>query len=148
MLIEYLRKDRILLNFKAADFKQALKKMIAVSSERKRSHIINDIMRREVLMSTMLGKGVALPRITTERREKTEIIIAVSRNGINIKSFDLRPVKIIVLFLFSENDDLASILAQSLRLLNEDSLRTEILNSKREDEIIATIKKWEEEDYY
>ncbi len=145
MLVKYLEKEKILLNLKAADFKQALKKMIAASNERKRSRIIDEIMERESLMSTMLGKGVALPRITIVDKEKTEIIIAICRNGINVKTLDLRPVKIIFLYLFSEKDDFASILAQSLRLLNEDSLRTEIFDSKREDEIIAVIKKWEEE---
>jgi len=145
MLSEYLEKDRIIHNLKAADFKQALKKMIAVSSERKSARIIDEIMERESLMSTVLGKGVALPRITPVHKEKTEIIIGVSRSGVNMKSFDLRPVKIIFLYLFSKKDDFASILAQSLRLLNEDSLRAEILNSKTAEDIIAAIKKWEEE---
>jgi len=54
-------------------------------------------------------------------------------------------VKIIFLYLFSKKDDYPSILAQSLRLLNEDSLRAELLNSKTREEIIAAIKAWEEE---
>lgn len=145
MLVKYFEKNRILLNFEAADFNQALKKMLLVSSEKKHSEIIKMIMERESLMSTVLGKGVALPRAVIENKEKTEIIIAISQKGINLKSFDLFPVKIIILYLFSKKDDYSSILAQTLQFLNDDSLRAELLNSKTGDEIIAAIKNWEEE---
>jgi mannitol/fructose-specific phosphotransferase system IIA component (Ntr-type) len=145
MLVKYFEKNRILLNFEAADFNQALKKMLLVSSEKKHSEIIKMIMERESLMSTVLGKGVALPRVVIENKEKTEIIIAIGQKGINLKSFDLLPVKIIILYLFSKKDDYSSILAQTLQFLNDDSLRAELLNSKTSDEIIAAIKDWEEE---
>ncbi|MCK4673775.1 PTS sugar transporter subunit IIA [candidate division WOR-3 bacterium] len=145
MLAEYFEKNRILLNFKAKDFKKALEKMLIVSSEKKHSQIIDTIIKRESLMPTVLGKGVALPRVIIANKEKTEIIIAISQKGINFKGFDLLPVKIIFLYLFSKKDDYPSILAQSLRLLNEDSLRAELLNSKTREEIIAAIKAWEEE---
>lgn len=145
MLTEYLEKNKVLLNLKAVDFKQALKKMLIVSNEKKLFQIINRIMNRESLMSTALGKGVALPRIIIENKVKTELIIAVSQKGINLNSFDLLPVKIIFLFLLSKRNDYPSILAQALRLLNEESLRNELLNSKTDDEIITIIKKWEEE---
>ncbi len=145
MLVKYFEKNRILLNFEAADFNQALKKMLLVSSEKKHSEIIKMIMERESLMSTALGKGVALPRAVIENKGKTEIIIAISQKGINLKSFDLFPVKIIILYLFSKKDDYSSILAQTLQFLNDDSLRAELLNSKTGDEIIAAIKNWEEE---
>ncbi len=145
MLAEYLEKNRILLNFEAADFKQALAKMLTVSSEKNHSQIINTIMNRESLMSTALGKGVALPRIIIEDKATTEIIAAMSPQGISLKSLDLLPVRIIFLHLFSKRDEYSAILAQSLRLLNEESLRVALLNSRTEDEVIAVIKKWEEE---
>ncbi len=145
MLAEYLEKQRILLNVKAADFGEALKKMLTKSSEKQPSAIIDAIMKRESLMSTALGKGVALPRLVIEEKVRTEIIIAVSQESISMKNFEHLPVKIIFLYLFSAKDDYASILAQSLRLLNDDSLRADLLSSTTADEVIAAIKNWEEE---
>jgi len=53
MLAEYFEKNRILLNFKAKDFKEALEKMLIVSSEKKHSQIIDTIIKRESLMPTV-----------------------------------------------------------------------------------------------
>jgi len=145
MLSEYLAKERILLNLRTADLEEALTQMLRVSTEKKHSQIIDSIMKRESLMSTVLGKGVALPRIIIEDKAKTEIIIALSPQGISLKSFDLLPVKIIFLYLFSVKDEYPAILAQSLRLLSEESLRVALLNSHTADDIMTIIKKWEEE---
>jgi len=144
MLAEYFTQAKILLNFEAKDYKQALKQMLAVSSEKNRPQILELITKREALMPTALGKGIALPRIILDDKKKTEMVIALSPKGINANSFDRLPVKIVFLFLFSKMNDYPSILAQSLRLLNDDSMRTELLQCKTADEIIMAIKQWEE----
>ncbi|HEC88442.1 MAG TPA: PTS sugar transporter subunit IIA [Thermoplasmata archaeon] len=144
MLTEYLEKNKILLEFRALDFKQLLKRMLKLSEERNCGSLIKKIIERERLMSTALGKGVALPRVVLENKAKTEIIIAVSKRGVNLTASDLVPVKIIFLFLFSKKDDYSLLLAESLRMLNDDTLRSEILNVKSAEELIQKIKKWEE----
>lgn len=126
------------------DFKQLLKRMLKLSEERNCGSLIKKIIERERLMSTALGKGVALPRVVLENKAKTEIIIAVSKRGVNLTASDLVPVKIIFLFLFSKKDDYSLLLAESLRMLNDDTLRSEILNVKSAEELIQKIKKWEE----
>lgn len=145
MLADYLAREKILLNFEAKDYKQALKKMLAVSSEKNIPQIIDMFMKRETLMPTTLGKGIALPRIVVDDKKKTELIIAFSSKGIHANSFDRLPIKIVFLFLFSKTEDYPSILAQSLRLLNDSALRTELLVSKTVDEIMNAIHEWEEE---
>ncbi len=145
MLTEFLDKEKILLNLRSRDLKEALKEMLRKSSERRHSQIIDSLMKRESLMSTALGKGVALPRMIIEGKDKTEIIIALFPQGVSLRSLDLLPVKIIFLYLFSQNDEYPAILAQSLRLLSEESLRIALLNSKTAEDVIAIVKKWEEE---
>lgn len=145
MLADYLAREKILLNFEAKDYKQALEKMLAASSEKNLLQIVDMFMKREALMSTALGKGIALPRIVLDDKKETELIIALSTKGINANGFDRLPVKIIFLLLFSKTDDYPSIVGQSLRLLNDDALRTELLSCKTADEVIAAINEWEEE---
>jgi len=145
MLTQYLEKSRILLNFEAIDYKEILKKMLAVIEIKDLSQVIEEITKREALMPTVLGKGVALPRTILNDKVKTEIIIAISTKGIDLNSFDHRPVKIIFLSLFSKKDNYAYILAQSLQLLNDDSFRNELLKAKTKDAVINVIKEWEEE---
>lgn len=145
MLTEYLDKEKILLNLRTSELRETLQEMLRVSSEKKHSQIIDSIMKRESLMATALGKGVALPRMIIGDKAKTEIIVALSPQGISLGSLDLLPVKIIFLYLFSKNDEYPAILAQSLRLLSEESLRIALLNSKTAEDVIAIVKKWEEE---
>lgn len=145
MLTEYLQKEKIILNLHAHNFRQTLVKMLAKSNSKNRNQVLNTLIQRESLMCTKLGKGVAVPRLVTDEIKRTELIVALSRKGIGMKSFDRMPVRIVILHLFAPADDHAAILAQSLRLLNEESLRTELLKSKTADDVIAAIKKWEEE---
>ncbi len=145
MLADYLAREKIFLNFEAKDYKQAVEKMLAASSEKGLPQIVDMFMKREALMSTALGKGIALPRIVLDDKKKTELIIALSTKGINANGFDRSPVKIIFLLLFSKTDDHPSILGQCLRLLNDGALRTELLSCKTPDEVIIAIKEWEEE---
>lgn len=145
MLSEYVKKDRILLDFTASDYEQTLKKMLTCSGRKNHVGIIDAILKRESLMSTALGMGIALPRLVLDDNIETELIIAISPGGINLNSLDRLPVKIILLCLFSKNDDYPAILAQSLRGLNDDSLRTELIKATTEDKIVKFIKSWEEE---
>lgn len=145
MLTTHVKNDRVLLNFEAKGYEQALMKMLVLSERKNHAEIIAQVMKRESLMPTALGRGVALPRIILDDQMKTEMIIAISQHGVNLNGFDHLPVKIILLCLFSKNDDYASILAQCLRLLNDDSLRTELLTAKTEDEVVKLVKMWEEE---
>jgi len=144
MLGEYLKKSKVLMNVTAESIEKSLMKMLRVSDEKDHVRLVEKIIERETLMPTSLGKDIALPRVHVENKEKTEIILALSPDGLPFRSFDQQQVKIVVLFLFSDNDDAPSLLAQSLRLFNDDSLRAELVKCATEEEVIATVNKWEE----
>ncbi len=143
MLGEYLHKNKILLNFTADSIEKSLMKMLEVSDEKANTVLVQEILDREALMPTSLGKGIALPRLHVKNKDRTEIILALSPDGLPFRSFDQQQTRIIVLFLFSEKDNAASLLAQSLRVFNDDSLRSDLVNCSTEDEVIQTIKRWE-----
>jgi len=145
VLADYLDKKKIILNLDAGNLRQALVQMLALSDEQKHSKLLDGIMARESLMSTVLGKGVAVPRIVIDSKQKTEVIIGLSEKGIDMKSIDRVPVRIVMLHLLADSDDYASILAQSLRLLNDENLRNELHACARREDVITTIKTWEEE---
>lgn len=145
MLADYLDKKKIIINLDARDLRQALVQMLTLSDEQRPSKLVDSIMARESLMSTVLGKGVAVPRIVIDGKRKTEVIIGLSKKGIDMKSIDRVPVRIVMLHLLADSDDYASILAQSLRLLNDENLRNELHACTRREDIITTIRTWEEE---
>jgi PTS system nitrogen regulatory IIA component len=143
MLTQYILQDRILLNFEAKGFEQVLKKMLMRSQRRNHAVIIASLLKRESLMSTALGKGIAVPRIILDDKLGTEIIVAISHKGIDLNSFDRLPVKIIFLCLFSKSDNHSMFLARCLHLLNDGSMRTELLAAKTPEEVVRLIKERE-----
>ncbi len=145
MLAEYLAKNRILFDLDVVDYKQVMEQMLHVSAV-ETSEAIERIMERETTMSTVLGNGVALPRVILENKAKTEVIMAIIPKGAKFESLDLLPIKIIILHLFSKQDDHAAILAQTLRLMNDDNLKSEIINCRTGNDVIEVIREWEEDE--
>lgn len=145
MLIDYLDKRHIIINLGAHDLRSALHEMLKISKEKAHSELIDKIMERENLMTTALGKGIAIPRIVVKNKRRSEIIIALSTKGVKAQTLDLLSIKMLFLCLFSEYENHAEILAHILRLLNDDTLRSELLRASSAEECYNTIYEWEHE---
>lgn len=145
MLADYLAEERMLLNFEAQSYRQALQAMLAKSTESNDLQLVDKILERENIMPTAMGSGIFLPRVVIPGKAKSEVIIAVNASGVSFDEYGTQTANIIMLFLFSENNDYAALLAQSLRMLNDESLRADILESKNAGEVIEVIREWEEE---
>jgi mannitol/fructose-specific phosphotransferase system IIA component (Ntr-type) len=73
------------------------------------------------------------------------VIMAINHKGLIFDDYGTAIANIILLFVFSEKDDYAAILAQSLRLLTDDVLRVDLLNSKKPRDVIKAVREWEKE---
>ena len=145
MLSSYLDEQRVLLDVEERSYGELLKKMLGKSIEKDAEQIIEMILRREKIMPTILGKGIFLPRVVLRNKKKSEVIIAISPTGLKFDDYGAVPAGIVMLFLFAEQDDHPAILAQTLRLLTDDSLRSDLFLGKKPKDIIKAIRKWEEE---
>ena len=145
MLADYLDKHKILLNVTAKNYRDMLLHMLETSAEKDKLCVVDKIMEREKIMSTAIGKGIFLPRAVLKAKSRTEVIIATNPSGLSFEDYGPARACIIVLFLFAENDDPAAVLAQTLRLLNDDTLRSDILECITPSDVIKAISEWEEE---
>lgn len=145
MLAEYTTEHKVLLNVQEKSFKETLLAMLDKSAENDGASIVEKILEREKVMPTALGKGLFLPRVILKDKSKSEVIIAVNSKGITFDDYGAQTASIIILFLLSEHDDYAALLAQSLRLLTDDCLRTDLLKSRKPKDVIKAIREWEEE---
>jgi mannitol/fructose-specific phosphotransferase system IIA component (Ntr-type) len=145
MLSEYLKSATILLNAEANDYRELLSMMLDSSSIGDISGAVDKILEREKIMPTALGKGIFLPRVVLDNMKRTEIFIALNHSGLVFDDYGSAVANVIMLFLFSKNDDHVALLAQSLRLLNDDALRSDLLHCKKAADVISTIDDWEKE---
>ena len=145
MLANHIDERKVLLDVDETSYKSMLLKMLEKSNEDDKSVIVEQILEREKLMPTALGKGIFLPRVILKEKPKTEVIIAVNSKGLCFEDYGPLTANVIMLFLCSENDDYAAILAQSLRLLTDDTLRSDLIKSKKPKDVIKAIREWEQE---
>jgi len=145
MLSNYLDDRKVLLASKERSYRELLRKMLERSTEKNVEAIQKMILERENIMPTILGKGIYLPRAVLREKNKSEVIIAISPTGLKFDDYGSVPASIIMLFLFAGRDDHPTILAQALRLLTDDNLRSELFLSEKPKDVIKAIRKWEEE---
>ncbi len=144
MILELLKEERILPGLTVKDYHKALQTMLARSSAVDKTRLMENIRKREKLMITSPGKGIALPRVSAEALPAAEVIIGTNAAGMNHAGLDGLPIQIIFLHVFPPSDSGAAVLAQSLRILNDDNLRYELLRAATAAEIIDLIRRWEE----
>lgn len=98
-----------------------------------------EIFDRERIMSTGVGKGVALPHAKTNSVEGFIASLAILKEPIDFDSFDGSPVNIAFLLVCKENNvgGHLRLLSRVSRFLNYDSFRNEIVKCQSPEQVLA-----------
>ena len=145
-----LRDDRMILDLKARNKKETIKKVSAPL--KKAEEIIDfdlflkDIFAREELKTTGIGKGVAIPHARTDAVKDFVMVFARATEGVEFDSLDGKPVKLIFLIGTPKKkklNDHLKILARLTRFSQEKSFRNSLLNASSSKEIIEKFRKFE-----
>ena len=109
---------------------------------------LKDIFEREKLMSTGIGKGIALPHAKTNSVSDTVGSFVILRNPVDFESLDGQPVSIVFLLLGRESNVglHLRILSKISRILNNDKYKNSILNFTNSQDIINFFKQLEEDE--
>ena len=144
MVAECLDESRILLKLEAADFNEAVRVMSARSGAPDPDALCRKVLEHEKMMTSCIGRGVALPRANIEGKDLPAIVVGVSAQGLKAPSLDRRLVTIIFLHVFPAAADGSKILCQSLRMLGDDNLRSELLRAAAPSDLIRIVSRWEQ----
>lgn len=133
-----LSPEHVLL-FEATKKRDALKRVIEILSENPavtdKKALADGIFRREQLMSTGIGLGVAVPHVRLDSVKK--LIMAVGVSGSEISDYDSldgRPVRAIFMIAAGRNQHAEHIktLALISRKIKDETLRRSILDAQDE----------------
>lgn len=104
--------------------------------------IIENLLKRETLGSTVVGDGVAMPHARIEGLKEPVVFVGISRQGINFASLGGRPVYLIVLFLtpLLESNLHLKILSKVAELLNNKALMKRMLGCSSNDVLFRILK--------
>ena len=104
--------------------------------------ILDRVMRREAMMSTGIGNGVAIPHGKARSVDRMLAACAVAPSGIEFESVDGEPARLFILLVSPENVGAVHVrvLANISRLLKEESVRQEIVDSDNPSELLAALR--------
>jgi len=111
----------------------------------KNSDIVLEMLKkREVLGSTGIGKGIAIPHGRTTSASDIMIAFGKSENGIEYDSIDGKPVHLVFMIIAppqDENNMYLPILGKMVEVLNKSKNRNKLMSAETFEEFIDVISK-------
>lgn len=130
----------ILLNLKAANKEEAISEMlIYAESKGLRINIdrtINFMYKKEEIITSGLGYGVAFPHVRTSEVEENKLIFAISKTGLNYYALDNKPVHLLTMFLtpIGKNEKYLNLLSLFTKVSRLSMYTVLLLESRKEEE--------------
>lgn len=139
-----------IVDLKAATKGEALRELAELVGRDPRvtdaAAFLDAILKREELVSTGVGLGLAIPHVKIA--EVKDYVIAVGRSaaGIEFDSLDSQPVHLIFMIGASETQtrDFVKMLARVMRLLKPEANRTALLAASIPDGFLEIVRKDDE----
>lgn len=109
---------------------------------------LKDVMEREKVLSTGIGKGIALPHAKTNFVSDFCASLTTLVQPVDFDSLDMEPVNIVILILGPENQiaQHLKLLSKISKILNIEENRSKILSFQSSSDIWDFIAKVEEEE--
>ena len=146
---QYLRSELINLDLKASTKEEAIRNLGELlrgnSDITDFDQFISDVFEREGLGTTGIGFSLALPHARSKAVKSFVIAIGRLNDGIDFKSLDGEPVKLILL-MGTPKDDLGNYLktlAQLSRLLKKEQFCKSLITAQSPDDVCALFKEME-----
>lgn len=147
---ELLEKGSILLDMEASDKEALITRLVGELreslGEELTARALDGVLRREHIMSTAVGKGIAIPHAKIKGMDCHYAVFARLRESIDFGAVDEKPVRIVFLLVGSHKNAGVHIklLSKVSRLLNHDNFRTQLLKVPDAECLIGLFKEEEQ----
>ncbi|MCH8105654.1 MAG: PTS sugar transporter subunit IIA [Proteobacteria bacterium] len=103
--------------------------------------IYGNLLDRERLGSTGLGKGFAIPHARLSKLDTTIGCFIRLEQAVNFESMDQQPVDLVFCIIIPEHatDEHLQILSSLAKIFSQDQIRTDIRNAESADQIVGII---------
>ena len=148
-LCQYVRKDLIIINFRATDKIDAFRRIATAFKEagliRDERIVFKSIMAREELMTTAVGKGLAVPHASVGEMQDMAIAVAILNQELDFQSLDQEPVKLIVMIIANDQRTDLSLkaLAGITRMVSHTDLVERLTGATDPDQVLSILQESE-----
>jgi len=146
LLSELLEPAGVKSRLKAANKRDAVAELVALLEAAhgidSQGEILDRVLRREAMMSTGIGNGVAIPHGKARAVDRMMAACAVSPEGVEFESVDGEPASIFILLVSPESVGTphVKVLANISRLLKEESVRRSLREAASAEALLAVIR--------
>ncbi len=142
---EVIEKDLIKIPLLSTDKRSVIAELVdtlALDKEytpEKREAILNAVLDRELLGSTGIGEGVAIPHAKLSWMKHVRVVVGISKVPIDFGSSDGKPANLFFLVLAPQNEAGAHVelLASIARSCSSPVMRKMLLAAKSADEVFS-----------
>jgi PTS system nitrogen regulatory IIA component len=149
-LTEMVDKRLVKLELEASDKKEILAQLVdllvAAHHLRRGDDFLHRLMKRENLMTTALGDGVAFPHARNPQDcpfDAPMLVVGVSRCGVDYDALDGKPVHILFLICASDDSTHLRIMAQLTRVVRTMDVVRLLLETKSNEEVVDLFREWD-----
>ena len=149
-IVNLLNEDNVLPNLNVSNKKEALEQVISsLSSQVSKEELeaIHDaVFEREEIMSTGVGKGLAIPHGKTAAIDDNYAAFALLKDGIEYQAIDGEPVRMIFLLVGPQDSNRLHIkmLSRISRLMNNNAFTEKLVEANSSKKIIELFTEEEE----
>ncbi len=144
-LLEILDEQVVLIELEATDKQGVIEELAgALESSGKITDlapVLHAVLEREKIMSTGIGKGVAIPHGKSDAVTELAGVLGIKKSGIDFAALDEQPV--FLFFLLVSPPDVSGphirALAHISRLLRHDSLRKTLIEAASVEDVLRLI---------
>ena len=146
MLSELLNPGAVTTRLKATTKREALAELVdlleSAHGVKSQGEILDRVLRREAMMSTGIGNGVAIPHGKARAVDRMMGACAVSPTGVEFESVDGEPARLFILLVSPENVGAphVRVLANISRLLKEESVRQRLRDATSPADFLAALE--------
>lgn len=147
---EILTKDNILFDGNYSNkfdlIAQLVDNIVRTNGIKDKDKLYQDVIKREKIMSTGVGKGVALPHAKTNIKDVILGSLAILKTPIDFDSLDKEPVHIVFLLIGSESNVGAHlrILSKISRIISNDAFKNELLKENSPEKVLSIFQDYED----
>jgi fructose-specific phosphotransferase system IIA component len=141
---EYLKGIRlncITMDLVSTDKKDVIRELLGTLDKARLlnnyTECLNAVMEREEVMTTGLGKGIAIPHAKTDGVSDLAIAVGIKKNGVDFQSIDGEPARVFVMMISPKNaiGPHLQVLSYISAMLHNTEVREAILNAASPGEV-------------
>lgn len=146
---DFLKMEAVRLGLSCDSKNKAIEQLVDVlvtaHQLTERQDILKSVLDREALMSTAVGRGVAIPHGKVDAVQSVMASMAILQPPIEFNAPDELPVQIVILLVASlgETGPHIRALAHISRVLQDDEVRAQLIHAKSAKDVFDILEKKE-----